>query len=100
MYDKSLVTAERLAELKVGRDEMRRAGFAEALRLQVAGRIEHFLHARTAARTFMRDDHDVARTDFTAENAVAGIVLRFIHAGRPFEFKNLFIIYIFTRIKF
>lgn len=33
MYDKSLVKEERLAELKVKRDEMRRAGFAEAAKI-------------------------------------------------------------------
>ena len=33
MYDKSLVKEERLAELKIKRDEMRRAGFAEAAKV-------------------------------------------------------------------
>ena len=33
MYDKSLVKEERIAELKVKRDEMRRAGFAEAAKI-------------------------------------------------------------------
>ena len=40
-----------------------RAGLAEPLRLQIAGRIEHLLHAGPAARAFVADHHHVARLD-------------------------------------
>ena len=37
-----------------------RAGLAEALRLQVAGRVQHLLHAGAAARALVADHHHVA----------------------------------------
>jgi hypothetical protein len=36
------------------------AGLAQSLRFQVAGRIEHLLHAGSAARAFVADQHHVA----------------------------------------
>src|SRR5690606_13014012 len=43
------------------------AFLAQALGLQVAGRVKHFLHARPALRTFVADDHHIARLDLVAE---------------------------------
>ena len=59
----------------------KRARFSKALRFDVARRIEHLLHAGTAARAFVADHHDVTGTDFSAENAGDRGVLTFEHAG-------------------
>ena len=65
-----------------------RAGFAEALRLDVARRVEHFLHARPAARPLVADDDDVAGDDFAGENAARRVVLALEHFRRPFELQH------------
>src|SRR3954447_24288609 len=65
-----------------------RAGFAEAHRFQIAGRIQHLLHAGAAARAFIDDDHDLAGNDLAAQNAFHGRVLAFEHAGRACEFQD------------
>ncbi len=53
------------------------AGFAQAFGFQVRRRVEHFLHARAAFRTFVTDDHDVASLHFVGEDAAYGAVLAF-----------------------
>ncbi len=35
-------------------------GLAETLGFQIAGRVEHFLHARSALGSFIADNHDIA----------------------------------------
>jgi hypothetical protein len=45
-----------------------RADLAQALRLQVRGRVEHFLHAGAALRAFVDHDHDVAGDDLVGED--------------------------------
>src|SRR6478672_513723 len=59
----------------------KRARFSKTLRFDVARRIEHLLHARTAARAFVADHHDVTGADFSAENACDRGVLTFEHTG-------------------
>src|SRR5690606_16163736 len=54
-----------------------RAGLSETFRLQIAGRIEHLLHAGAALGTLVADDHDVARLDLIAEDALHRRVLAF-----------------------
>lgn len=58
---------------------------AQALGLQVAGRIEHFLHARPALRSFVADDHDVAGLHLVAEDAFHRGVLAFEDLRAAFE---------------
>ena len=53
----------------------------------VAGRREHFLHSRTAARPLVADDDDVARLDLAGENAFAGVVLALEDHAGTFEDK-------------
>ena len=62
-----------------------RAGLSQALRLDVARRVEHFLHARPAARAFVADDDDVAGDDLAGENAARRVVLALEHFRRPLE---------------
>src|ERR1700746_3503456 len=47
-----------------------RTGPAQALALQEAGRVEHLLHAGTAARPLIPDDHHVPRLDLAAQDAL------------------------------
>ena len=61
------------------------AGLAEALRLQVARRIEHLLHAGAAARALVADDDHVARLDLAVEDALHGRVLALEDDGRAGE---------------
>jgi hypothetical protein len=68
-----------------------RAGLAEALRLQIAGRIEHFLHAGAAARPFVADDDDIAGLDLVGQDRLDAGVLAFEHPGRAGEFQDRFI---------
>src|SRR3546814_2521672 len=58
---------------------------AEALRLQITGRVEHFLHARPALGAFVADDDDVAGADLTPQYAHHGGVLALIDARRAGE---------------
>ena len=68
-----------------------RTSLAETLRLQVARRIEHFLHAGAALRAFIADDDDVAGYDLVAEDALNGSVLAFEDLGRTGELQDRFI---------
>jgi hypothetical protein len=43
--------------------------FPEPLRLHVARRIQHLLHARPALRPLVADDHHVARHDLAIQDA-------------------------------
>jgi hypothetical protein len=62
-----------------------RTRFSEALGFQVAGGIQHLLHAGSALRSFVADHHDVAGQHTIAENAFHCIVLAFEDARRPGE---------------
>ncbi len=53
------------------------AGFPQSFRLQIARWVEHFLHTRTTARTFVTDEYDIAGDDFIAEDALHRRVLTF-----------------------
>src|SRR3546814_2950315 len=64
---------------------------AEALRLQITGRVEHFLHARPALGAFVADDDDVAGADLTPQYAHHGGVLALIDARRAGEGQNVFV---------
>src|SRR6185369_10304686 len=66
----------------------KRAGFAEAHRFQIAGRIQHFLHAGAATRAFVNDDHDLTGDDLAAQDAVDGRVLALEYARRAGEFQD------------
>src|SRR3546814_12832228 len=67
------------------------AGGAEALRLQITGRVEHFLHARPALGAFVADDDDVAGADLTPQYAHHGGVLALIDAPRARDGQNVFV---------
>src|SRR5690606_28001265 len=60
----------------------------EAARLQVARRIEHLLHARSAPRPLVANDHDLARLHATAENAFDRRFLALEHARRAAELRE------------
>src|SRR5215472_3528162 len=62
-----------------------RAGAAEAPALQVAGRVQHLLHAGAAARALVPDDHDVARADRAAQYPLDRVLLALEDLGRPGE---------------
>src|ERR1700677_2972066 len=64
------------------------AGFSEPLRFDVAGRIEHFLHAGSAARTLVADHDDIAGFDLATENALDSGILALEDPRRPLEFQN------------
>ena len=68
-----------------------RADGAELLRLDVGGRVEHFLHARPALGAFVADQDDVAWFDLTAEYRVAGALLGVENARGSLEFPDRFI---------
>ena len=61
------------------------ARLAQPARFQIAGRIEHFLHARAAARPFVADDDHVARLDLAAQDALHRVVLALEDARRAVE---------------
>ncbi|CAM2160612.1 hypothetical protein PT2222_80196 [Paraburkholderia tropica] len=65
-----------------------RAGLAQTLRLDVAGRVEHFLHAGAALRAFVAHDHHVAGLDLVGEDVRDRFVLRFGHVRRAFEHED------------
>jgi len=52
------------------------ADLTQALGLEIAGRVEHLLHARGAARAFVTDEDDIAGNDPVAEDD------RLLHRGR------------------
>ena len=64
------------------------AGFAQTFGFQVGSRVQHFLHARAAFRTFVADDDDIACHDLVAQNAFDGGFLAFKHAGAAGEFED------------
>src|SRR5690554_1914530 len=57
-------------------------------RLQVGGRVKHFLHTRSSFGSFVADEHHFSGLYFSGKDAFAGVVLRFVHAGRPLELKD------------
>ncbi len=65
-----------------------RASLTQTLRLQIAGWIEHFLHARATARTFIADEHNVTSLDLTVQNCKDGRVLTFKDTRRTGEFQD------------
>src|SRR3546814_3837500 len=67
------------------------AGRAQTSGLQIAGRIQHLLHTRTATRPFVADDHDVAGLHLAAENRLDRRILAFQHDGGTGEFQNAFV---------
>src|SRR5688572_28799179 len=66
-----------------------RASFTEALRLDVARRIQHLLHAGAAARAFVTHHHDVARLHHIVQDRVDGLVLALYHQRWTFEHEQL-----------
>src|SRR4030081_2458622 len=56
-----------------------RAGPAEPLALEEARRVQHLLHARSAPRAFVPDDHHVARDDLAVEDSLHRVVLALEH---------------------
>src|SRR5690606_31427749 len=75
--------AGRAARETAIRDE--RAILAEPFRLEVAGRIEHLLHARTAARTFVADHDHIAGDHPVAEDRLHRRILALVDLGGPGE---------------
>jgi hypothetical protein len=59
-----------------------------ALGLQVAGRIEHLLHAGAALRTFVANHHHIAGNDLVGENAGHRIFLALENTGATGEFPD------------
>ena len=57
-----------------------RARLAQALRFEVAGGIQHFLHAGTALGPFVADHHDIAGMDLVAQDGFHCLVLAFQNA--------------------
>ena len=68
-----------------------RAGFAQALRFQIAGRIEHFLHTGPTAWTFIADHHDITGHNFAQQNRLHRFILTLKHARGAMEFQDTFI---------
>src|SRR6516165_4043230 len=67
------------------------AGLAEPFRFQIARRIEHFLHTRTAARPLIADEDNIARNDLSAQNRIDRALLALEDARRPGEGQNAFV---------
>jgi PAS domain S-box-containing protein len=65
-----------------------RAGFAQALGLDVAGGVEHLLHAGAALGAFVAHDHHVARLDLVGQDVGHRFVLRLDHVGRAFKHQQ------------
>ena len=65
-----------------------RANLAEAFGFEIAGGIQHLLHARPAARAFVADHDDIARDDFVAEDRFDRRILRFKNLRRTSELVN------------
>src|SRR3546814_5945680 len=68
-----------------------RARRAQPLRLEVARRIEHFLHPRPALRSFVADHDDVTRLDLPGQYAGDRRVLAFVNLCRTREFQHAFV---------
>ena len=52
-----------------------RTRLAQPLGLEIGRRVEHFLHARTALRPFVADDHDVAFLDLVGQDVFHRLIL-------------------------
>ena len=61
------------------------ADLAQSLGLEVAGGVEHLLHAGAAARAFVADEDDIAGNDAVAEDGLDGGVLALEDARRAGE---------------
>ena len=82
-------TARTAGEASVGKEG---AGLAEVTALEVAGRVEHFLHAGATLRAFVADnDHVASLHHVRVENALHGIFLAFEHHGGTGELEDGFI---------
>ena len=62
-----------------------RANLAQPLRLQIAGRIQHLLHAGSAFGAFIADEDHVAGDDFVAKNGIDRCILALEDARRTGE---------------
>jgi hypothetical protein len=67
------------------------AGLAQPLRFQVAGRIEHLLHAGAAARAFVADDDHVAGATLPVRMRLTASSWLSKTTRRPGEFQDRFI---------
>ena len=65
-----------------------RTGRPQTHRLQVAGGIEHLLHARTALGALIADDHHVAGHHIAAQNAGHGVFLALEDLGLARELQD------------
>src|SRR5210317_1483018 len=66
-------------------------GLTQALGFQVTGGVEHFLHARSTARSLVTDNHHVARLYTVIQNVVYGTFLAFTDMGRARKYMNALI---------
>src|SRR5690606_18270754 len=71
-------------EAAVGQE---RTGLPEPARLQVARRVQHFLHARAAARPLVADHHHFAGLHLVAEDRLDAGVLALEDAGGTGELQ-------------
>jgi len=62
-----------------------RTRLAQPLGLEIGRRVEHFLHARTALRPFVADDHDVAFLDLVGQDVFHRLILGLTDVGTAFE---------------
>ena len=65
-----------------------RAGFAQALGLDVAGGVQHLLHAGAALGAFVAHDDHIARLDLVGQDVGHGFVLRLDHMGGAFKHQQ------------
>ncbi len=65
-----------------------RAGLAQALGLDVAGGVQHLLHAGTALGAFVAHDHHVTSLHLVVQNIGHGLVLRLGHMGCAFKHQQ------------
>ena len=68
-----------------------RAFLAQPHRLQVAGRIQHLLHARPALRPLVTDDHHLARHHLAGQNAAHRLFLALVHPCPAGELQDAFV---------
>src|SRR5690606_10818177 len=67
------------------------ADLPQSLRLKIAGRVQHLLHAGSALRAFVAADEHVARLHPISENALNGGVLALVDDSRCGELQDRFI---------
>src|SRR5690606_17518994 len=67
------------------------AALAQTLGFEIAGRVQHFLHARPALGPLVADHHDIASLDLVAEDGLHRRVLAFVDAGAAFEHVDRFV---------